>query len=238
MTGGRVMNPTTRIRLPQRQRNGSTSKTRRMRRAHDFRRAASRGLSGRGGGSYGPFSGGTSMRRTGRVWGEAFAGTGMPAAGPWGVRRRNAGGGRGGSPAPGRIPPTERRVCRSRRGRTLAVCRRRRRDIRFRRRRTGCARSRPREGRTRKSARRFSGRSPVEVRRSARISVRIPGLTGRRTGEVRRRRGTARGAWDGRVSARKRGRAQVPCTEVGQGAGQVVWDASVNAFVTRFEAKT
>lgn len=27
-------------------------------------------------------------RRTGRVWGEAFAGTGMPAARPWGVRRR------------------------------------------------------------------------------------------------------------------------------------------------------
>jgi len=54
--------------------------------------------------------------------GEAFADVGMPAAGSWGARRRDAGGGRGGSPAPGRIPPTGRRVWRSRTGRTLAVC--------------------------------------------------------------------------------------------------------------------
>ena len=48
-------------RSPQRQRSGSTSYTRRMNLANDFRRAASQGLSGRGG-SGGSSSGGTRTK--------------------------------------------------------------------------------------------------------------------------------------------------------------------------------
>ena len=47
MTGAWVMKPTTRIFWPQGHSIGSTSYTRRISRAHDFRRAASQALSGR-----------------------------------------------------------------------------------------------------------------------------------------------------------------------------------------------
>jgi hypothetical protein len=70
------------------------------------------------------------------------------------------------------FPVKGRRVWRSRKGRTPAVCRRRRRDIRSRRRRIVLARNRLREGRTRRSTRPFSGRSPAGDRRSVRTAVR------------------------------------------------------------------
>jgi hypothetical protein len=57
MTGAWAMKPTTRILWPQGHSNGSTSYTRRISRAHDFRRAVSQALSCRGG-SGGSSSGG------------------------------------------------------------------------------------------------------------------------------------------------------------------------------------